>query len=165
MANQCMSRKSNPLPAHLSKARSERVPKTATADPSSPVQNHLSEKPFSTHLLCLVAPETRLVRQHSIQELKSQISLASLFLSTVKNAVETDESIAFIPVLDLVRLDDSVTFRRPEDTRAALTPAKARLMLEEYIMLKQDEINRYDSPLNIAYNALVEAGKQAAFDS
>ncbi len=164
MANQCMSRKSNPLPVPLSKTRSDRAQTTGTFDASTPAQPRFSEKPFSTHLLCLVAPETRLVRQHSIQELKSQISLAALFLTTVKNAVETDESIAFIPVLDLVRLDDSVTFRRPEDARAALTPAKARLMLEEYIMLKQDEINRYDNPLNIAYNALAEAGKQAAQD-
>lgn len=165
MANQCMSRKANPLQVPLVRTRAERATTAASADQTTAAQPQLSEKPFSTHLLCLVSPETRLVRQHSVQELKSQISLASLFLTTVKNAVETDESIAFIPVLDLVRLDDSVTFRRPEDARIALTPAKARLMLEEYIMLKQDEINRYESPLNIAYNALIAAGKQAAQDS
>ncbi|CAM2010682.1 hypothetical protein [Acanthopleuribacter pedis] len=152
MANQCMSSKNPTLPTAV-KTRSLR---------SSPSQcPHESDvaQPFQTHLLEVVAQETRLVRQHSVQELNAQISLAELFLVTVKNAVETGESIGFIPVLDLVRLDDNVRFRFAEDSRGALTPAKARVLLEEYILLKQREIARYQNPMSIAYNALAASGK------
>ncbi|CAM2068292.1 hypothetical protein SCOR_23185 [Sulfidibacter corallicola] len=88
----------------------------------------------------------------SIRDMKARISLAKLFISTLEQAAEQGESVPYVPVWDLIGLDDTVLFQQQGNPEDPIASGRAKTLLSQYISLKQKQIVKAQSNFFLSHH-------------